>query len=443
MYLKSFRTLCCFVSFSLLLFSCSEIKDENIYPSQESQSKDLGDELLSIDSANADKDLLLFLQKFSNFRLDQVEKMGTNYVFDRSFLLTEERLKSFLKEMGNTENKQLVKNIKYNDLRPPGNTQKISLRLYLDQALSSGATIYPEWSTPFFNSILEYNGLPNFLFNLNGFENVSINSNTGNPFFTNVSDGILVMSDTNDPAVNLASNVAGLAEYPLNGSFGKRIWINTDFNNQGTLNQKQRTKVITHEIGHTLGFMHKNEPNDGSGSLVSGVPSSDFMSVMNQGNPYYLAPLAGVLSPWDNIAFTEVYKQNRDLSHFYLYRRTNPERYFYTTSWNSLGLPNSNFPYSRPIGLIGRTQISGTVPLYHYINSTTGCYYYDTNQISGGGWQYLGIAGYVYPAANSAGKKPIYRYFRGGIHVYVDDFLNFAYQSDPNYVYIGVAFYLD
>lgn len=428
------------ILFPFFLISCTETFEDKISQDEINELNQDDGVLEKIDSLTADKDLLIFLKNQNDFKISQVEKLGNNYVFDRAFLLTEKVLKEQVSIISNSKNAHYVRNSRYNDLRPPGNTQKITLTIYLDQAMSSGPGIFSFYAPSVLATITNYNQISNFLFDLTLTQNV-YNAGKSNQFPSSA-DGILVMSDSNDPEVNLPSNIAGLGEFPFNGSFGKKVWINTDFNTQGTLNTEQRTALVAHELGHTLGFKHTNEnPSLTLDSRVPGTPTTDFYSVMNTGDPYRTYGL-GPFTAADKLAFHTIYKQNRALTPIYTYKQNSPERYYYSASWNAIGLPNTSFPYYRPLGLIATSQISGTVPLYYYINSQTGAYYYDVNQISISGWQYLGIAGYVY-TVSSSGKIPIKRYFRDGIHVYVEPFSDFAYNSNPNYVYIGIAFYLD
>ena len=322
---------------------------------------------------------------------------------------------------------QIVKNQRYVDLRPPGNTQKIKIKVYLSQSMSSGPTIWPYYEQSVREALKTYSLVSNFLFEF------EILPHTMQEF-TSTNDGIFILPDSEDPSVNLSSSTLGLAEFPLNGSFGRKIWINTD----ESISSSDRVRLIIHELGHTIGFKHTNESVGSDGSRIPGTPISDYWSVMNQG--FTNTPPMSPITSHDAIAFSEIYPQNRALKHFYLYTLNTPERYFYSTSWNAQGLPSNNWSYYRPIGKIATSQIIDTVPLYFYLNSTTGAYYYDVNQINISGWNYQGIAGYVYtsPGPN---RTEIKRYFKEGIHLYADLYMQFGISS--SYQYIGTAFYLE
>lgn len=93
---------------------------------------------------------------------------------------------------------------------------------------------------------------------------------------------IQIMYDSQDPSVNLASNVFGRGTFPTtNGLPGVRIWVNPDFNScSGAITQNMRISNVQHELGHNLGIMHTNQS---SASLIPGTPSTDAQSVMNGG----------------------------------------------------------------------------------------------------------------------------------------------------------------
>jgi hypothetical protein len=73
------------------------------------------------------------------------------------------------------------------------------------------------------------------------------------------------------------------AEFPVDGHPGGHVWINHDYDNTYTVNQKRF--LLVHELGHTLGFRHSNWRQLGeqanSTSQIFGTPPTDGASVMN------------------------------------------------------------------------------------------------------------------------------------------------------------------
>jgi hypothetical protein len=98
-------------------------------------------------------------------------------------------------------------------------------------------------------------------------------------------------------------DICGQADFPSNGAAGANVKI--DFTNLAMyLNSYQRTSLIAHELGHTIGFYHTDSPPYGA-IHISGTPTgSDVQSMMNSGN-CGMAPVD--LSDYDKIADATVY----------------------------------------------------------------------------------------------------------------------------------------
>lgn len=77
---------------------------------------------------------------------------------------------------------------------------------------------------------------------------------------------------------NLANDICGRGAFPENQLPGDVISINTDHPTMNT--NARRLYVLTHEIGHNLGFPH-TDSNDGL--LIGGTPTNDASSIMNAG----------------------------------------------------------------------------------------------------------------------------------------------------------------
>lgn len=117
--------------------------------------------------------------------------------------------------------------------------------------------------------------------------------------------------------VNAAIDGYGRALFPLNGSAGALVRINTQSMINDGLNPNQMGTVIAHELGHCVGFRHTdwNEAGESAsgaddvGTLVSAIDvpnagGTDANSVMNSGPNN---TLAGVLSNKDIIALINLY----------------------------------------------------------------------------------------------------------------------------------------
>lgn len=93
------------------------------------------------------------------------------------------------------------------------------------------------------------------------------------------SASITIYSDTSTACPsgfrNLPDNVGGIAVVASGGFPGQSLCINTDAS--GFTNDPVRVMVVTHEMGHTIGFNH----TDGNaGTLVPGTPAADNLSIM-------------------------------------------------------------------------------------------------------------------------------------------------------------------
>lgn len=77
---------------------------------------------------------------------------------------------------------------------------------------------------------------------------------------------------------------AACSEFPVGGRPGGHVWLNPD---AASYTLSQKTFLIVHELGHTLGFRHSNWQQRGesanSTTQLPGTPESDNASVMNGG----------------------------------------------------------------------------------------------------------------------------------------------------------------
>lgn len=108
----------------------------------------------------------------------------------------------------------------------------------------------------------------------------------------------------------------GIANFPLNGSAGALVRINSLSMTNAGLTSNQKKTVIAHELGHTIGFRHTDwqgrENMDGVddvGTQVTAIDvpnagGTDANSIMNSGPNN---TLSGVLSDKDKIALVNLY----------------------------------------------------------------------------------------------------------------------------------------
>lgn len=117
--------------------------------------------------------------------------------------------------------------------------------------------------------------------------------------------------------VNEAINDYGRALFPLSGSAGALVRINTQLMVNDGLNLNQISTVIAHELGHCIGFRHTDwsqigESSNGAddvGTAVNAIDvpnagGTDVNSIMNSGPNN---TLAGVLSNQDAVALWNLY----------------------------------------------------------------------------------------------------------------------------------------
>ncbi|PKV48753.1 matrixin [Aquimarina sp. MAR_2010_214] len=92
------------------------------------------------------------------------------------------------------------------------------------------------------------------------------------------------LADKNELKPRNNSVTYGQGTFPKNGKAGDLIKLKLDakhssINNGKKLTQKQWVNVITHEIGHNIGFAHIKEPSS-TAILVPGTPKFDKKSIM-------------------------------------------------------------------------------------------------------------------------------------------------------------------
>lgn len=162
-------------------------------------------------------------------------------------------------------------------------------------------------------------------------------------------------ADTNITAVQDGTEVIAWASYP-DGTPGKRIIINTNFNHLAASNKIQ---AMVHEFGHTFGLLH----TDSTGSLIPCTPISDNVSVMFSRNMPWQD-----FTAYDNIAITSFYPIVPDTKKLYRYKKA--QYYFYTTDPCEVISGRDGYVFDKDAGYVYATQMPETEPLYRSLNGT-------------------------------------------------------------------------
>ncbi len=257
------------------------------------------------------------------------------------------------------------------------------------------------------------------------------------------------------PATNAALN-GGFARagFPKNGRPHNLIQMNTSFYG-GSYRLGNTATVITHEIGHCIGFRHTDYANRsfscGSGGNegqtqygavhIPGTPTTHAVA-----NSWMLACIGRQVNrPFiasDRTALLNLYRKNtppppptNTAVPFYRFFRGGPKaNHYYSTNRRA----PSGYKLEGTTGKIFTKQASGTIPLYRFYNSSAINHFYKTDRSTPPGYRYEGIAGYLYRSSGS-GRIPLYRFYNSSA-------VNHFYKTDRNapagYQYEGVAGYI-
>ncbi|SIS60977.1 M57 family metalloprotease [Belliella pelovolcani] len=420
MKLMTFTKIICifFLLGITCLFSCSTEIEDGI---------ELEKELVSLDSQDTEfiESLNLFLRTY-NIPNDKISEHDDHFLIDGCIHLTKEELnRNFAKKISgnklNGENLQATTNALIN--YTPGVKRTITYRI------ADIPTSGPQnWRPNIQEAMAAWSNIRNFNFNF-----VETTSSTADITFVEFNNMSAIAS----------------ASWPQNGNPGTIIRVNLNYSN---LPSSQKTFVMAHEIGHTLGFRHTdwNLQNEGQGvigaNLVRGTWNNDNASVMNSGLFHPNIPNWQNFSRYDILAGRTIYPFDNGERPLYTYYKNlsgNKKSHNWTGNWNEFGLSANGFTYRGVTGFIYNYQKSQTVPLYRYQNSV-GYYYLSRNpnlQTNFPDFQNRVLIGYVYNSP-SEDNIPVYEYYNSSEgHFFTSNF-NDAWMSGSGWSGGGIAFYV-
>ncbi|WP_109097065.1 M57 family metalloprotease [Aquimarina sp. AU58] len=345
------------------------------------------------------------------FSKDVIEDLGDYYLVDGDIIF--------------------YKNVKYPDFKNPISKQRrhprsvtiSNVRVFINPGMDAN------WRNASLQAINRWNSVNSKL-------KLSVTTSSSNSH-------IQIMYDSQDPAINLASNVFGRGTFPTgNGLPGRGIWVNPDFDSPRlcgkAITQNMRIANVQHEIGHNVGITHTNQS---FGSLIPGTPNLDARSVMNGGK----ACTINNFSNGDKIAIRYLFPKTTPPpvgtpKTFYRFYNSRAVDHYYSTHRR----PPSGYRLEGAIGKVFDKKVANTIPLYKAYNRNAKNHFYSTNRreiTNASGYQYLGIAGYVY-ASRGSRRIPLYRFYNSTAvnHFYTTN--RNEGNNAPGYRYEGVACYI-
>ncbi len=313
-----------------------------------------------------------------------------------------------------------------------------SISIYIDPSIPSDGS-NDDWHAAIADAVSYWNAIPNSRIQFN--------------ITTSTTADIVIESDSGaiaDDAVFAASMFPSTSNAP-----GNLIEINLDNNGGTTTTELQKAYVMTHELGHTLGFRHTDwnvygEPSSGAyyvgynygyvygANLINGTRNgADPSSVMNKYDNYFSF---SSFSAFDILAVRTIYPLDASQVPLYRYGGTSSARHFYTTSWSELGLGGAGFNYEGPCGYMYNYQATYTTAYYRFYNPSNGDHLYQFGSTPPGGYYSEGIIGYAYNGYYVLGTTPLYRFYKGSAgHFYS---LSYSEGVNAGFTYEGVSCYV-
>ncbi|MFN3300379.1 MAG: M57 family metalloprotease, partial [Sediminibacterium sp.] len=336
--------------------------------------------------------------EFNSIDINKIKAMGFNtssiirfkeyYIVENDILIDGNNLNGLgMSKVSQTSNSTLRPNQAITN-QPIVN--KLSISISIDASVSS------DWVTAITNAIQLWNSIPNFKLNFY----LSSNSNSD-----------IQISYSSIPGDEIA---AGL--FSNSGNVGNAIFIDPS---KSTIDAGHRQLIITHELGHTIGFRHTDLVSEGGQYLqIAGTypsnntwPNPDPISIMNRMSNQTNF-LGRNFSRFDKIAIRNTYPLDEFQLAFYRYN--NVGKHLYSTNWNELTTGNFGWSYEWAEGYVFSIARPGMSNIYRYWLPSQNDYFYTTNynELGNGKWgyQYQGIIGFA-PTTQISGSVPLYQFY--------------------------------
>lgn len=217
------------IALSMFLFACSKEKAAT-------EVKPEADNLIG------------YLERLG-FKKENIQLKGDTYIIDGDLLIT----KSELAKRAADENKAdgTPNTEHWRGTYTISNTYNSNVRLYIDAAVPTA------WRTAIQGAVNNWNAV-------NG---------------TRLGLSIVTSQANSDTRVFMGFESANWIARAYLPTSTRRPGVSVEINsNYNSLAASQKLFAITHELGHTIGFLHTNQ---NSGVFITGTPSVDANSVMN------------------------------------------------------------------------------------------------------------------------------------------------------------------
>ena len=261
-----------------LTLACQEDQDTMLVPDQATPQLEKTETLAHIKNLGYDERV--------------IEDLGDYYVVEGDILFYKETFYEAQPDRKLSHSPKNGRSTQYSTGYPVAPEWQQNIAVYVDPAAS-------DWQNAVLASLVSYNSLPDCRLSF------TLTANSA------VAD-ISIFYDSSLPA-----RTAARATFPYNGRPGFRIQVNPSFQGEETSAEAQRQLIMTHEIGHCLGFRHSNwwqfgEPERGivndsvpyHAELIPGTPREDANSIMNAD---ILGDSWSGFSQYDTVALSTLY----------------------------------------------------------------------------------------------------------------------------------------